>query len=124
MVAGLLPFGGKHIHRQIIAIQESEPLALSRHAGGVPVRLEEIVEKALAKSADERYQTAKDFLIDLRNLKRRLEVDAKIERSLTPELPANAARATESEQAARAASTSEETATQSAMASAAHPTSS
>src|SRR3989441_11590291 len=55
MVAGLLPFGGKDIHRQIIAIQESEPLALSQHAGGVPVRLEEIVDKALPKNPDQRY---------------------------------------------------------------------
>ena len=90
MVAGLLPFGGKDIHRQIIAIQESEPLALSRHAGGVPVRLEEIVEKALAKSADERYQSAKDLLIDLRNLKRKLEVDAEIERTVPAELRSTA----------------------------------
>ncbi|PYS68179.1 MAG: hypothetical protein DMF73_17440 [Acidobacteria bacterium] len=93
MVAGRVPFEGKDIHRQIIAIQENEPLPLSSYAVGVPGRLEEIVEKALAKSADERYQTAKDFLIDLRNLKRRLEVDAKIERSLIPELRANTSEA-------------------------------
>src|SRR5437868_336843 len=88
MAAGRVPFEGKDIHRQIIAIQENEPLPLSRYAQGVPNGLEEIVEKALAKSTEERYQTAKDFLIDLRNLKRRLEVDAKIERSIIPELQA------------------------------------
>ena len=86
MVAGRLPFEGKDIHRQIIAIQEQETSALSKFAEGVPERLEEIVLMALAKSADERYQTTKDLLIDLRNLKRKLDVDAEIERTIAPEL--------------------------------------
>ena len=84
MVAGRVPFEGKDIHRQIIAIQESDPPPLSRFAEGVPERLEEIVRKALAKDPDERYQTAKDLLIDLRNLKRKLHVDAEIERTGAP----------------------------------------
>jgi serine/threonine-protein kinase len=85
-IAGRVPFEGKDIHRQIIAIQETDPPPLSRFAEGVPERLEEIVEKALAKDPDERYQTAKDLLIDLRNLKRKLDVDAEIERTYAPEL--------------------------------------
>jgi serine/threonine-protein kinase len=86
LVAGRVPFEGKDIHRQIIAIQESEPMPVSKYAAGVPDRLEEIIEKSLAKDTDDRYQTAKDLLIDLRNLKRRLEVDAEIERTVPPEL--------------------------------------
>jgi serine/threonine protein kinase/Tfp pilus assembly protein PilF len=86
MLAGVLPFEGKDIHRQIIAIQEQDPAPLSHHVEGVPARLEEIVVKCLAKDKDERYQTAKDLLIDLRNLKRRLDVDAEIERTVAPEL--------------------------------------
>src|SRR5256714_13720738 len=85
-IAGRVPFEGKDIHRQIIAIQEQEIPPLSKFAEGVPERLEEIVEKALAKDPDERYQTAKDLLIDLRNLKRKLDVDAEIERTFAPEL--------------------------------------
>src|SRR5207248_1355187 len=84
-IAGRVPFEGKDIHRQIIAIQETDPPPLSKFAEGVPERLEEIVEKALAKDPDERYQTAKDLLIDLRNLKRKLDVDAEIERTYAPE---------------------------------------
>src|SRR2546425_991460 len=34
MVAGRVPFEGKDIHRQIIAIQEKDPLPLSRYAEG------------------------------------------------------------------------------------------
>ncbi len=83
MLAGCLPFQGKDIHRQIIAIQETEAPSLATLVEGVPDRLEEIVTKCLAKNKDERYQTAKDLLIDLRNLRRKLDVDAEIERSVT-----------------------------------------
>jgi len=86
MIAGNVPFQGKDIHRQIIAIQESEPLPLSQQVEGVPERLEEIVTKCLAKEKDERYQSAKDLLIDLRNLRRKLDVDAEIERTVAPNL--------------------------------------
>jgi len=51
---------------------------------GVPDRLEEIVAKCLAKDKNERYQTTKDLLIDLRNLRRKLDVDAEIERTVAP----------------------------------------
>jgi TolB-like protein/Tfp pilus assembly protein PilF len=84
MIAGCLPFQGKDIHRQIIAIQESDPVPLSQQVEGVPERLEEIVTKCLAKDKNERYQTAKDLLIDLRNLRRKLDVDAEIERTIAP----------------------------------------
>lgn len=84
MISGSIPFPGKDIHRQIIAIQEAEPLPLAQHVEGVPERLEEIVLKCLAKDKNERYQTAKDLLIDLRNLRRKLDVDAEIERTVTP----------------------------------------
>jgi serine/threonine-protein kinase len=88
MLAGTIPFPGKDIHRQIIAIQEAKPAPLSQHVEGVPDRLEEIVVKCLAKDKNERYQTAKDLLIDLRNLRRKLDVDAEIERTVAPALRA------------------------------------
>jgi serine/threonine-protein kinase len=84
MLSGSVPFTGKDIHRQIIAIQESEPMPLAQQVKGVPERLEEIVTKCLAKEKDERYQTAKDLLIDLRNLRRKLDLDAEIERTVAP----------------------------------------
>ena len=51
----------------------------------MPDELERIVEKALAKEREARYQTAKDLSVDLKRLKQRLEVEAEIERSITPE---------------------------------------
>src|SRR5262249_38771547 len=40
MIAGVVPFQGKDIHRQIIAIQETEPAPLTQQVEGVPERLE------------------------------------------------------------------------------------
>jgi len=96
MVTGHVPFEGKDAHRQIIAIQEQAPAPLSRFAEGVPDRLEDIVTKALAKDPDERYQVVKDFLIDLRNLKRKLEVDAEIDRAVPPASRAGATLSSQS----------------------------
>ena len=98
MIAGSVPFPGKDIHRQIIAIQEAEPVALTQQVEGVPERLEEIVAKCLAKDKDERYQTAKDLLIDLRNLRRKLDVDAEIERTVAPALRSSSSAASASAQ--------------------------
>jgi serine/threonine-protein kinase len=95
MISGNLPFTGKDIHRQIIAIQEVEPAPLSQQVEGVPERLEEIVTKCLAKEKDERYQSAKDLLIDLRNLRRKLDVDAEIERTVAPNLRSTSAGASQ-----------------------------
>src|SRR5207247_132259 len=58
-----------------------EPPPLARYAREVPPELERIVGKALTKDREERYQTAKDLLVDLRRLRQRLELDAEVERS-------------------------------------------
>ncbi len=82
MVAGTNPFGGNTTAHTIVEILEKDPAPLA-YAGGeeVPAELQRIVSKSIAKSPDERYQTAKDMMIDLRNLKKRLELDAEIQRS-------------------------------------------
>jgi serine/threonine-protein kinase len=91
MVTGQLPFEGKDVHRWIIAIQEQQPCSLSSLTEGVPERLEEIVAKTLAKEPGARYQTARDLLIDLRNLTKKIEINAELERSFTPDERAVAA---------------------------------
>jgi serine/threonine protein kinase len=81
MVAGTKPFGGSTSAHTMVEILEKEPAPLA-HAGAphVPQELQRIVAKSIAKDPDERYQSAKDMLIDLRNLKKRLELDAQIEK--------------------------------------------
>ena len=74
MLTGVMPFSGPTTSHTLVQIIEKEPLPLNQTlAGQMPEELQRIVRKALAKSLDERYQTAKDMLIDLRNLKRQLE---------------------------------------------------
>ena len=86
MIAGCSPFVAGTSNEIISAIlsQQATP-PLTRYSRLVPERLEEIVEKALTKNRDERYQTSKDLLIDLKRLKQSLELKAGIERSTSPE---------------------------------------
>jgi serine/threonine protein kinase len=86
MVAGRIPFVGATSSHTVVNILEKEPAPLGSLGDRkeLPPELQRIVSKALAKNPDERYQTAKDMLIDLRNLKKRLELDAEIERSVSP----------------------------------------
>ncbi len=86
MVTGHLPFAGETPTETISLILQREPAPLTRYSHEVPSELERIVTKALTKDREERYQTAKDLLIDLRNLKKKLEVDAEIDRTAPPEL--------------------------------------
>lgn len=90
MGTGHVPFPGETAAESISLILQKEPAPLTRFAHEVPAELERIVTKALTKDREERYQTAKDMLIDLRNLKRKLEVDAEIERTGSPDLPHSA----------------------------------
>ena len=85
MIAGRRPFTGPTHGHISVAILDQEPVPLRHHAPKVPEELERIVTKALAKDADERYQTVKEMAIDLRRLGRRLDVDAEIERTSHPE---------------------------------------
>jgi eukaryotic-like serine/threonine-protein kinase len=86
MVAGCTPFVAGTSNEILSAILSKEPPPpLARYSHLVPERLEEIVEKALTKNRDERYQTSKDLLIDLKRLKRSLELKAGIERSTSSE---------------------------------------
>ena len=88
MVTGHTPFAGETPTETISLILQREPAPLSRYVNEVPSELERIVSKTLTKNREERYQTARDLLIDLRNLKRKLEVDAEIDRTVPSELRA------------------------------------
>src|SRR5262249_36410403 len=56
------PFIGETISHTLVAILEKEPPPLSRHLKNVPVELEQIINRALAKEADERYRSAAELL--------------------------------------------------------------
>src|SRR5437016_1810478 len=68
MVAGRLPFAGSHTNEIMAAILgDKEPPPLARYSTEVPAELERIVSKALRKNRDERYQTIRDMLLDLKS---------------------------------------------------------
>lgn len=81
MLTGRTPFAGGTTSDTIAAILTGEPAPLDKNA---PPELQRIVKKSLQKKADERYQTVKDFLLDVKNLKRELEFSAELERSHIP----------------------------------------
>ena len=82
MVTGRAPFEGPTRSHVIVSILEKEAPPLRAKAGEVPEALEWIVTKALRKDREERYQTAKELLSDLKELKQRLDFEAQVERSL------------------------------------------
>jgi len=75
MIAGIPPFHGETPSDCIASILTTEPLPLSGVLPEVPLNLESILQKALRKNSDERYQTIKEMLADLRNLKGELEAE-------------------------------------------------
>ncbi|HZE71908.1 MAG TPA: protein kinase [Pyrinomonadaceae bacterium] len=86
MIAGRLPFEGPTPSHVIVSILEKDPPALARFMTDVPEALEWIVTKALSKDSEDRYQTAREVLTDLRRLKQRLDVGAEMERSVAPHI--------------------------------------
>jgi serine/threonine protein kinase/tetratricopeptide (TPR) repeat protein len=84
LVAGRTPFEGETSTDVIVGITQKEPPPLARYAPNVPAELDWIVMKALRKDRDERYQTIKELLTDLRRLKQRLEFETELERSSVP----------------------------------------
>ncbi len=70
MATGRLPFAGLTTTETIERIVHAQPEAVSRFNYGVPPGLEHIIRKCLEKDPDRRYQSARELLVDLRNLSR------------------------------------------------------
>ena len=74
MATGRLPFEGATSAAVINAILHLNFLPIPRFNKDVPDELERIVEKMLRKDPTERYQGVRDLLVDLRSLRKRLEL--------------------------------------------------
>jgi serine/threonine-protein kinase len=70
MAAGHSPFARETAADTIVSILEKEPPPLAQLTSEVPEALERIIRKALGKDREERYQTARELLDDLKSLKR------------------------------------------------------
>ncbi len=84
MLTGKRAFAGENALEVIGAILHTEPPPLKQVLPELPSEIERIVNKTLRKEADERYQTAKDLLLDLKDAKRELEFQDKLERTAAP----------------------------------------
>lgn len=89
MIAGRTPFAGASISETFANLMNSEPQPLARFSSNVPDELQRIVAKMLRKNKDERYQTMKGLLGDLKELKENLTFEAKMERSTAAPLEKN-----------------------------------
>jgi eukaryotic-like serine/threonine-protein kinase len=85
MLTGKRAFEGETALESISSILKDEPRPISQILPDVPSEIERIVNKTLRKDRDERYQTAKDLLIDLKDAKQSLELQNLLERTAAPE---------------------------------------
>ena len=80
MVSGRQPFEGPTPSDILVSVLEREPQPLDISALGIPETLEFIISKALTKEREGRYQSAREFLTDIRRLKQRLNFAGELER--------------------------------------------
>jgi eukaryotic-like serine/threonine-protein kinase len=69
MVAGRSPFAASSSTDVLAAILDREPAPLARFDPDAPAELQRITTKALRKDREQRYQTARDVLLDLQTLR-------------------------------------------------------
>ncbi|UCG50437.1 MAG: protein kinase [Candidatus Latescibacterota bacterium] len=72
MIAGRLPFKGEHEHAVLYSMLNEEPEPLTALRTGVPMELERVVNKAMAKRPEDRYQHLDDLLVDLKTVEKQL----------------------------------------------------
>ncbi|HEY0761992.1 MAG TPA: protein kinase [Pyrinomonadaceae bacterium] len=73
MISGRQPFAAPTTVDVMSGILHREPDSLLPHLPEGPRDLDRVVSRALRKDREERYQTIKDFLIDLKDLKREID---------------------------------------------------
>jgi len=78
MITGQTPFKGEYEQAVVYSIMNEEPEPLTAIRTGVPIELEQIVNKTLAKSPNDRYQHADDLIVDLKHVYDTIETTRKI----------------------------------------------
>jgi eukaryotic-like serine/threonine-protein kinase len=73
VIAGHSPFEGETRSDMFASILTREPPPIVRYQRDAPLALEDLLAKALRKDREERYQTARELLIDLKDVRHQLE---------------------------------------------------
>ena len=73
MLTGLIPFKGDYEQAVVYSIMNEEQKPPTSLRTGVPMELERLVNKALAKDPNERYQHLDEFIVDLKHVKKEPE---------------------------------------------------
>jgi serine/threonine-protein kinase len=73
MITGQQPFAGDYEQAVMYSIMNEDPEPPTALRTGVPMELERIVLKALAKEPDERYQRVNEMLVDLKGVQKAFE---------------------------------------------------
>ena len=81
IIAGRTPFQGDSMSETFANLINQNPLPLSNFAANLPDKLPKIVSKTLCKNKNERYQTMKALISDLKELKENITVEENFERS-------------------------------------------
>jgi serine/threonine protein kinase/Flp pilus assembly protein TadD len=70
MLTGHLPFRGEHEAAMMYSIMNEEPESLQKYLLDAPSELLHVLNRALEKDPNDRYQTVAEMVIDLRRLKK------------------------------------------------------
>jgi serine/threonine protein kinase len=91
MISGQRPFQGQYDQALLYEIVHEEVAPLTSIRAGVPMELELLTSKCLAKDREDRYQSAKEIAVDLRMLAEKIRSDRSTilrTTNLTPGVPA------------------------------------
>ena len=87
MLTGKIPFTGETMTDTLASIISTEPQPVISLAPHLPRELQRIVQKTLKKKRDQRYQSTRDLLVDLKELRDELRIEAKLEQTAVPNRP-------------------------------------
>src|SRR5205085_2558516 len=87
LVTGQVPFSGETMTDTLSSIISSEPQPVTTLAPHLPRELQRIIQKTLKKKRDQRYHSTRDMLVDLKELRDELQMEAKLDQTAVPSKP-------------------------------------
>ncbi|MEW6734326.1 MAG: protein kinase [Acidobacteriota bacterium] len=76
MVVGRLPFTGKSSVEIMHAVLHNQPVPITEINPSLPMQLQQVIDRAMAKEMNQRYQTIREFYNELKKLNRDIQLKA------------------------------------------------